>query len=352
MDWQILLTDKDVSVKDALKQMDRGGEKILFVVGKENFLLGVVTDGNIRRYILSEGKFKDKIAQVYNPNPLFVRDGFIKKEAKDIMVENKIEVLPILDKKNCIVGAINWTNVIEDKLESSFNRIDVPVVIMAGGKGERLDPFTKILPKPLIPMGEKPIIELIIDSFLRHGVKDFYITLNYKGEMVKLYFDALEKNYFIKYIWENDFLGTAGSLKLISKKIKDHFIVSNCDIIVRADYDDLLRFHLQNKYLLTVVGSIQHYKVPYGVINYMKKGRISSIEEKPEFDFTVNTGVYVLSKKVLDFIPERKQFNMTDLIQVLLRHKKNVGVYPVSEKSYVDIGQWEEYRKHLEKFVF
>ncbi|MBN1405551.1 MAG: nucleotidyl transferase, partial [Candidatus Omnitrophica bacterium] len=179
----------------------------------------------------------------------------------------------------------------------------------------------------------------------------FYVTLNHKGEMVKVYFESTAKPYAINYIKENEYLGTAGSLKLLPNRIEDTFIVSNCDIIVNADYEDLLEFHRKNKNLLTVVGSIQHYKIPYGILHFEKHGRIKSIQEKPEFDFTVNTGVYVLSKEAVNFIPKNKHFDMTDLIGKLLKNNEKVGVYPISEKSYMDTGQWEEYKKHIEGFI-
>ena len=169
--------------------------------------------------------------------------------------------------------------------------------------------------------------------------------------MVKTYLDSVPKEYKMNYIWEKKFLGTAGSLKLLPKSIKNKFMVSNCDIIIDADYGDLLRFHVDNDNLLTVVGSIQHYRIPYGIVNFKKEGRIKNIQEKPEFDFMVNTGMYVLSREVINFIPDDRPFDMTDLIEVLLKKKKKMGVYPVSQKSYIDIGQWEEYKKYFEKFL-
>lgn len=169
--------------------------------------------------------------------------------------------------------------------------------------------------------------------------------------MVRTYFDSIEKNYTVEYIWEKEFTGTAGSLKLLPPNLKNTFIVSNCDIIVDLDYADLLKFHRKNKNFLTVVGSIQHYRIPYGIVKFGEKGRMKEINEKPEFDFTINTGLYVLDKRALSFIPENKRFDMTEFIQLLLGKKENVGVYPVSQKSYIDVGQWEEYRKYTEKLI-
>ncbi|MBL7068252.1 MAG: CBS domain-containing protein [Candidatus Omnitrophica bacterium] len=342
---------EDLSIKEALKLIDETGRRILFICNGDGSLLGSLTDGDIRRRVLKTGDLKEKITTCFNRTPIFILDGNNNtEEAKRIMLEKSIDIIPVVDKKKNILEVFFYSDIF-GKENSYYTKTDVPVVIMAGGKGDRLDPFTKILPKPLIPIGEKPIIEIIIEKFRRQGVERFYVTLNYKGEMVKNYFDSIEKDYTIEYTWEEEFLGTAGSLKLLPQTIKDTFIVSNCDIIVDADYADLVKFHKKNNNLLTVVGSIQHHKMPYGIIHYKEEGKISQIHEKPEFDFTVNTGAYVLSKDAISHMPEEKHFDMTDFINVLLEKKENVGVYPVSQRSYVDIGQWEEYKKYTDKLI-
>lgn len=337
------------SIKEALKKIDEAGWAILFVCDEKGRLLGSLSDGDIRRRILKTGSLKEKITDCFNHNPVFVvRGSYTNSTIRSLMLEKTVAVLPVVDKQKVVVDVLLWKDIFDEEAVS-YKKISVPVIIMAGGKGERMGPFTKILPKPLIPVGEKPVIEIIIDKFNQYGVKHFYITLNYKGKMIKAYFESIERKYKISYIWEKEFLGTAGSLKLISSSLENTFMVSNCDVIVDADYENLLSFHQKNKNILTVVGSIHHHRIPYGVIHFEKEGKIKKMVEKPEFDFTINTGMYVLSKKALEFIPKNKCFDMTDLIQVLLKNKENIGVYPVSQKSYVDIGQWEEYKKTVEK---
>ncbi|MFA5292238.1 MAG: nucleotidyltransferase family protein [Phycisphaerae bacterium] len=349
---EILLKVKissDASIKSALKKIDQAGLAILFVCDKEDKLEGVITDGDIRRQILKDGDLTQKIEICCNRSPVVFKKGkYTLEQARKTMLEKTIEVIPVLDENNYIVDLLFWRDLFEDE-SKHIKKIDVPVVIMAGGKGTRLEPFTKILPKPLMPIGEKPAIRIIIDRFNRYGVNHFYVTLNHKGEMIKVYLESAQNDFDVDYIWEEQFLGTAGGLKLLPLTIGDTFIVSNCDVIVKADYSDLLRFHNDSRNLLTVVGAIYHHQIPYGVINFEKEGKIKHIKEKPEFDFTVNTGMYVMSSKVLEFIPKDKNFDMTDLVAVLLDSKKNVGVYPVSEKSYVDIGQWKEYREAIDK---
>ena len=349
VDWNTLLIKEDLTVKETMKKMDIGAEKILFVVDENNILLGVITDGNIRRYLLSDGGLNDGISGIFNSNPICFKEDTDRNEIKRVLIEEKIEVVPIIDENKRIINVLHWADVFEKDNGYVKSKINVPVVIMAGGRGERLDPFTKILPKPLIPIGDKPIVEIIMDKFSQQGVEEFYITLNYKGEMIKSYFSGIDKGYQITYIWEKDFFGTAGSLRLLPSSIEDSFIVSNCDISVNMDFADLLQFHQENKNVLTVVGSIRHYQIPYGVIHFEKDGKISKISEKPEFDFTINTGLYVLSKEVLRYIPENGDFDMTDLLQVLLDKEKPIGVYPVSQNSYIDIGQWTEYKNSIEK---
>ncbi len=334
------------SIKEALKRIDATGLRILFVCDKDGCLIGSLSDGDIRRRVLKKGSMREKVISCFNRDPVCVAKGpQIREAARKIMLEKTIDVIPVVDTGKRIADVILWQDVFQEECRHT-NELNVPVVIMAGGKGERLDPFTRILPKPLIPVGERPIIEIIIDKFRQKGVNVFYITLNYKGKMVKTYFDSIGKPYIVRYLWEKEFLGTAGSLKLLPSSIGDPFIVSNCDIIVSADYMDLVRFHQKQNNMLTVVGSLQHYKIPYGLVYFERNGRMRRIREKPEFDFTVNTGMYVVSSKALAYIPKNRKFDMTDFIQDLLRHKQNVGVYPVSQKSYIDVGQWEEYRNN------
>lgn len=350
MEWKKLLIDEGLSVKDTLKRMDVGGKKILFVIDKKNQFLGVVTDGDIRRHILRQGKLEASLQGIYNTDPVIVSEGYDRQALKKLVLKHRLEVVPVLNQHRHVVQAISWNELFDDQESAvAYRKIPTPVVVMAGGKGERLDLFTKILPKPLIPIGEKPIIELIIDKFISKGFTTFHLTLNYKGEMIKSYLDSVYKKCDINYLWEKKFLGTAGSLSLLPAHQLKQCIVSNCDVIVDVDYHDLLSFHESNKNLVTVVGSIQHHKLPYGVIQFKKSGQIQTIEEKPEYDMTINTGVYVISSQAFSYLPKNAYFHMTDLVDLLIKKEKKVGVYPVSQNSYIDVGQWDEYKSYIEK---
>lgn len=349
-----MLIAETESIKETLKQLDRCAEKVLLVVDKKGRLLGAITDGDIRRSLLAGRSLEGDIREVYNRKPTFIRRSeFTPKHAKKMLLKKKIELLPVVDDDNKVVDFVTWKEAFAEDTngngKAARKRLDIPVVVMAGGKGTRMEPFTTILPKPLIPIKDKPIIEIIINKFREFGIKDYYLTLNYKGEMIEAYFKHVEKDYDLRYVWEDDFWGTGGSLKLLEGEIADTFIVSNCDVIVKADFEEVVSLHKKQNASMTVLSSIQHYKIPYGVINFKNGGRITDILEKPEYTFTINTGVYVLSKEVLRYIPERSYFDMTDLMSCLLKSHKKVVTYPVNENDYVDIGQWEEYRRAVDK---
>ncbi len=348
-----ILIDKSASIKKALKRLDKTAVKALLVVDKNNKLLGAISDGDIRRHILKGKDLESDISEIYNKSPIYIRKEELSMESvKKLLIRYKIELIPVLDNEHKVVEYITWDQLFPESEQPPFkkSRIDIPVVIMAGGKGSRLEPFTKILPKALIPVGDKPIIEMIIDEFKQQGVEKFYLTLNHKSEMIKAYFKGIEKEYKVNYIKEKTFLGTAGSLKLLENKISDTFIVSNCDIIVKANFENVLALHQEQKASLTILSSVQHYEIPYGVINLKEGGEVANILEKPEYTFTINTGVYVLNKDTLDFIPADSHMDMTELIKILAKNGKKILTYPVNEKEYLDIGQWKEYKKVLQYF--
>ncbi|MFH1074541.1 MAG: sugar phosphate nucleotidyltransferase, partial [Candidatus Firestonebacteria bacterium] len=224
------------------------------------------------------------------------------------------------------------------------------VVIMAGGEGTRLSPFTKILPKPLIPIGEKPIMEIIVDRFMAYGCRDFYVSVNYKASILKAYFSDFTQNCIIKFVQEEKPLGTIGSLCLFKEVLKTTFFVTNCDILIEADYADILKFHKSNKNLITMVVSMKHYTIPYGVCEIKNGGDLRGILEKPEYDFLVNTGMYLMEPQVVKDIPQNSYYNMNELINDYVHHNKKIGAYPISEKSWLDMGEFQELQKTLRKF--
>ena len=339
----------DHSIKQALKQMDAMGEKTLLVVDDQAVLLGTLSDGDVRRWILKGKDLAQHVSQAMNANARFVDAHFDKESAQKLMVKNQFQCLPVVDKNKKVIDAVWWVDLFEKDLKRTA-KFNIPVVIMAGGEGSRLAPFTKILPKPLMPIGEKPIIEIITQRFTEYGCDDFYLSLNYKANIIKAYFKDIEHSYKITYIEESKPSGTAGSLYLLKNKMKGPFFLCNCDILIEADYADILKFHGQKKNKITLVSSMKHFMVPYGVCQIENGGVLKSIREKPEYDFFVNTGMYILDKTVLNDIPQNEFYHMTDLINDYLKRGERIGVYPVSEKSWLDMGQLEVLQEMLKTF--
>ncbi len=255
-------------------------------------------------------------------------------------------MLPILEKNGTLAGYLSWQDIFGVQRKNE-NLKGVSAVIMAGGKGDRLEPFTKVLPKPLIPVNEKPVIEHIIEKFTFFGMADFYLTVNYKSRILKSFFQELQPEYSVKFFDETKPLGTVGGLKPHKKNFKDPFFVTNCDIIIDSDYSDIYNFHISNKNDLTLVASTKDFEIPYGVCKLDKKGQLSGINEKPKQNFLANTGLYILNPEVLNLIPKNKFFHMTDLIKNAKKKKMKVGLYPIEDSKWIDIGQWSEYRKTL-----
>lgn len=348
-DIKLFLGKRRVTVKDAMKKMDEADEKILFMVDDDERLLGSLTDGDIRRWILKEGALLESVDKAFNLHPVFVNEDYNIGHVKKVMVNQRIKYIPVVNKRHKIVDLLVWEDIFKSK-QKNKNNLEAPVVMMAGGTGLRLDPFTKILPKPLIPIGDKAVSEIIMERFNECGCKDFYLMLGHKAEMVKTYFHNIGDKYKITYIQENEPLGTSGALHLLPEDFSEDFFVTNCDTIIKADYRDMYKFHLDNEYDMTLISSMQHLTVPYGVIEIDNHGYLRKISEKPEYDFLANTGMYVFKKSILTLIPKGKIFHITDLINIAKKEGRRVGVYPISRKSWLDVGQWEEYRRTLREF--
>ena len=338
------------SIRNTIKKMDVENKNSLVVINEKDKVCGIFSLGDFRRAVFNGLDINNNLSKVINKEFKYVIDGCSKTEIREIFIRNSlIHDLPVLDKSFHFIKTINRNDIL-DKEELSlekYNLKDIPVVVMAGGKGKRLDPFTRVLPKPLIPMNNKPIILEIMNSFNKFKAKDFYISINYKGQMIKGYFHEHKLPYNINYLEEENPLGTAGALKMLKSKIKNTFFVTNCDILIYSHYPSIIEFHKKNNHDLTLITSMRNYAIPYGVCDIDKTGELIKMREKPEFDFLVNTGLYVLEPKLLELIPDNKSFDMSDLIDELNKKKMKVGVFPVSEKSWLDVGQWENFSQIL-----
>jgi len=333
-----------------MKQLDKSAEKILFVVEDNNKLVGSLTDGDIRRWILKDGDLAAEVSKVCFEGTYFVYSDYDLNSVKKEILERKIVYVPVVNKEKEIVEFIVWDNLFDGKIiRKPKEKLDAEVVIMAGGKGTRLDPFTKILPKPLIPIGDKSILEIIIEKFTDYQVNEFYVSVNHKAKIIKSYFEEIQPDYKLNYLYEEKPLGTIGSLKQLEGILSKEIILTNCDIIIEADYSDLLKHHKERNNDITIVASLKHYNIPYGICEIENGGTIVNIKEKPEYDFLVNTGMYVINPKVLKYIPHACFFNDTDLVEQVIKENKKVGIYPISENSWIDTGEWVEYKRAVEK---
>ena len=341
-----LIITEDITVLAAMQKLDYTGRQILFIA-PDFKLTAVVTDSDIRRHILHSGSLDAPVKNVANYNPKFLNISQ-KSTAFDFMVKQSISAVPLLDNSGNIADVV----FIDEGTVQTKKKLDIPVVIMAGGLGTRLYPYTKILPKPLIPVGEKPIVEHIIDHFKSFGCSCFHMVVNHKKHMIKAYFNELNKDYDIFFTDEETFLGTGGGLGLLKDKINSTFFFTNCDVLIEADYNDIYSYHVKNKNLITVVCAFKHVTIPYGVFSLKENGEIDTITEKPTMNFLTNTGMYVVDKQVVQELSENTAISFPDIIEKYRSAGEKIGVYPVSENSWMDMGQLEELeemRRRLEQ---
>ena len=334
------------SVYQAMEKLQKTGEKCLIVISKNKILLGTITDGDIRRAILNQKSTSTSIKKIYKKKCIYIEKKDYK-HAKVIKIFKSQEVylIPIVDNKKIVVDYSTLKKVERFKAKN----VDLDVIIMAGGQGTRLQPFTHVLPKPLIPVKDKTIIEKIIENFTKQGAKKFIISINYKSKIIKSFFEELNPNYKYKFIEEKKPLGTAGSLALLKSKIKKDYFLTNCDTLINFDYGEVYDYHKKNNHDITVIVSTKKFTVPYGSCKVSKNGLLESIKEKPSQHLLVNTGMYIVNSQLFDLIKNNKFMNFTDFISTCKKRKKRVGVYPVSDSSWLDFGEWDEFNKTLKK---
>lgn len=339
--------DKDATILAALQQMDKINSKLLILTSQGKFY-SLLSIGDIQRAILTKRELSEPVHSITRKDVRVALNTDDLEKVKERMRLKRNEYMPVISKDNTIVDVIYWNDLFSEEEQKRQNTLNLPVVIMAGGKGSRLKPITNILPKPLIPLGEKTIIEEIMDKFVNAGCNNFYLSVNYKTEIITHYFENLNnQNYKIQYFMEDKPLGTAGSMFLIKDKITSSFFVSNCDIIIDQDLGELYNYHKQNKNKITIVSVLKHYYIPYGTIDTENGGVLKNLIEKPKLTFQINSGLYLLEPEVLQKIPENTFFHITELIEKIQRSGDRVGVFPVSEGSWKDIGDWNEYLRYI-----
>ncbi len=345
MDYRNRNIEPGKSLLDALKKMDALDKKLLIIVEKDLFR-GLLSIGDIQRAIIKNKPLEEPIENILRKNIRVGKPGESFDDIKKMMLEFRMEFCPVVTAEGRISDIYFWEDVFQDKKTQPLNTFNLPVVVMAGGYGTRLRPLTNVLPKPLIPLGDKTMLEEIFDRFAKHGCSRFYLSVNYKSELIEFYLKSQGLPYQLEYFKEDKPMGTAGSLSLLKGRIHQTFFINNCDILIEEDYAGILDYHYEHKNEITIVAALKSYAIPYGTVESGDNGQLLSLIEKPELTFKINSGMYILEPHLLNEIPGEGLFHITELIENIKKRNGNIGVFPVSEKSWKDVGSWDEIKKY------
>lgn len=340
MNIELLKILKDKSIKEALKVIESGVLKIAFVVDENNILLGSMSDGDVRRGFIKGMGIDSPILDLYNHNPVVANISELKANLKRICVESKdqIDTIPLIDNKGRLVDVYCFS---DKNLPKKYNNT---VVLMVGGLGSRLRPLTQNVPKPMLHVGGKPILETIVKGFCDNGFTNITMCLGYKSDVIKDHFqDGSDFGVNINYILENKRMGTAGALTLLDKKLDEPFFVMNGDVLTNVNFDKMLDFHNENNSKATMCVREYDIEVPYGVVNIVNE-QISSIKEKPVHKFYVNSGIYLLEPECIDLVPNNEFYDMPELFSKLIDAKEKTISFPLQE-YWLDIGRMADYEK-------
>jgi len=329
---------KTASIKEALEVIDDGAIRIAIIIDDEKKVIGTISDGDARRGLLKGYTLNSSIEDLYFKTPTL---GYVSDSKEEIIkkaISKKLYQVPIVDQEKRLIYVEDLATLLQ--LRTRRNK----VILMAGGLGTRLRPLTDNLPKPLLQIGGKPILEIIIQNFVKHGFVDIIISVNYKAEMIKDYLkDGKRLGANITYIEEDKRMGTAGALSLLTEIPREPFFVMNADLLTTVNFEQMLDFHSKENSIATMAVREYEYQVPYGVIE-VEESQISSIKEKPIQKFFVNAGIYVLSPKVLSRIPQREFYDMPTLFEELIKSSQKVLSFPVHE-YWLDIGRIDEFQQ-------
>lgn len=338
-EWKNVLLEPSSTILEALDIINKEALRVALVVDKSNHLVGIVTDGDIRRGLLNKLSLTDPIAMVMNTNPTVANVGARRDELIDLMESKGILSIPLI-KEGQVVGLETLQGVL------SKPKYQNPVFIMAGGFGTRLKPLTDSCPKPMLKIGDKPILETVIRSFTKAGFVNFYISTHYMPEQIQNHFgDGRDLGINITYVHENEPLGTGGALGLLPDDLpKDlPLIMINGDVLTKVDFQRLLEFHIDNNADATMCVREYDYQIPYGVING-EGNKITSMVEKPIQRFFVNAGIYVVSPQVIDSVPKNHRIDMPTLLEQHMNKRNNVLMFPIHE-YWLDIGRMDDFNR-------
>ena len=336
------------TIKNAMLKIKKNGTRTLVVVNTNKQLLGTLSEGDIQKALIKNVKVNESIKKIYNKKPKKINIYDYKKiNLREIFISGQFGLIPVVNKNNVIKKIVTWNDVFRNEAFDDLKKIEV--VIMAGGKGTRLLPLTKIIPKPLVPINNKPMLQHIMENFTYFNFKKFNLVINHQADLIKSYFKPLNKKFDIKFINEKKPLGTAGGLSLVKNLKSENFILSNCDTIFRIDYQKFYKTHIKNKNRITLVVSNKNYELPYGVCK-IKSQKLNSISEKPKLNFLVNAGLYLLDKRILKLLKKNQSMDMNNLLNICIKKRIKIGTFLIENKNWVDLGQLSDFKKASENF--
>lgn len=342
--WREIALRSEATIHEALQVLNQGGMQIALVVDDDCHLVGTVTDGDIRRALLKGHALDAAIAPVMNPNPITGLEEEDPASWQRTMLRHALRHLPVLDTRGCVVGLVRYQSPSEPVRNT-------PVIIMAGGLGSRLRPLTEHTPKPLIPIGSKPVLETIIENFVDQGFRRIHLCINYKGEMIREHFgDGEHLGAEISYIEENTRLGTAGALSLLPEVPREPAIVMNGDLLTKVDFVRLLDFHKKQGFVATMATRDYHHHIPYGVLELAQGYRVKRLIEKPTERYQVSAGIYILDPKVFRRVPDQQFYDMPTLFDRLIDDGHPVGSFPLRD-YWIDIGRLEDLERASAEFA-
>jgi len=342
--WKNILISPDTPLVGAIDIIDALGLQIALVINENGQLLGTVTDGDIRRAILKKLGLDTPVNQIMNRQPQFIHQHTSRENALLLMKSKKIRQIPVLDDDNRVVGLEIADELLKPSLRDNW------VILMAGGLGKRLQPLTESCPKPLLKVGNKPVLETVLESFIEQGFRHFYIAVNYKAEMIIQHFgDGSQWNVEIRYLHERQQLGTAGALSLLPSQPDHPLLLMNGDILTKINFGQLLDFHQKNLTPATICIKEQYNQIPYGVVT-IKQNRLQQIDEKPLQHFFINAGLYVFNPEILNLIPSDTYLDIPELIHRLMQNRQEIAVFPIRE-YWIDIGHIDDYEKANNEFA-
>jgi len=337
--------NQDDIIFNAMKKMNTTGHVCLLVIDKSKKLKGTITDGDIRRNLLKDNNLKKKISSILNKKYFFLKKNQkLTSKMNKFITRNKHIIIPIVNHKKIPISYISFKEEFKNKYkEFESNQI----LIMAGGVGTRMRPFTDILPKPLVPFKGKPMILNIMDNFRKYNFNNFKITLSKNEKILDIFLNQFKNNYILDYFKESKPLGTAGCLKKIN--FKNDFFLTNCDTYININLQNLLKFHKSSKSLITMVASIKSFNLSFGECVLDKNGKLKKILEKPKKNFLTNTGLYIIKPEIKKYLPKKNNFGMDEVISLVLRSKKKISVFPIPNDDWNDTGTWMNYLNTLKK---